>query len=164
MYHSKICGIFFSGCKHFNRCKDDPKKNIVYEYLGNGFRLREEKNVKVQQEGPERMGCGELAKGCEKVRWGKSKVRRRLDDHGGCSCKQDRTMPESWLNIALAAVFGHRIQRTRVEVGDQLRGVCKNTCAEWQWACGSEVVTGDQTVPVFTGKAETIVRWKEFKA
>lgn len=38
-------GVFFSRCKHFNRCKDDPKKNTVYEYLGNVFRLREEKKM-----------------------------------------------------------------------------------------------------------------------
>lgn len=30
-------------------------------------------------------------------------------------------------------------------------------------AGGSEVVTSDQTADVFTGKADTIVRWKEFE-
>lgn len=62
----------------------------------------------------------------------------------------------------LAAVFEYSIQRTRVGIGKQPRGLCKNTRARWRWqAGGSEVVTSDQTADVFTGKADTIVRWKE---
>lgn len=42
MYHNDL-GCLFSRYKHFNRGKDDPKKNTVYDYLGSVFRLREEK-------------------------------------------------------------------------------------------------------------------------
>lgn len=39
VYH---LGCLFSRYKHFNRCKNGPKKNTVYDYLGNVLRLREE--------------------------------------------------------------------------------------------------------------------------
>lgn len=42
-------------------------------------------------------------------------------------------MQEGWLTIMLAAVFEYSIQRTRVGIGKQPRGLCKNTRAQWRW-------------------------------